>query len=138
VIIVIGLIAVFENLSVGKVIISRQSSSTVEYQTIMPILYRNQIPVLIVEEGNRIVLDRYTYIDILHPGEALISDNRGGINNNSIVCRLVFGNFSMLFTGDIEETGERAVVNRHSRNATVHSTQGSSPPVQEPPRSQNS
>ncbi|MCL2355513.1 MAG: MBL fold metallo-hydrolase [Oscillospiraceae bacterium] len=108
-----GLIPVFENLEVGNVVISRQSTVTYNYQRIMGILYENQIPILIVEEGHRIVLDHYTHIDILHPSAELISDNRGGINNNSIICRLVYGNFSMIFAGDVEQIGERAVVARY-------------------------
>ena len=121
-IIVIGLIAVFENIRVGAVIISKQSSYTQEYEVIMEILYRNQIPILIVEAGNRIVLDRYVYLDILHPGQRLINDNQGGTNNNSIMCRLIFGDFSMLFTGDIEELGERAVVDKYSGTGMLDAT----------------
>lgn len=41
----------------------------------------------------------------------MISDN--AINNNSLVCKLVYKNFSMLFTGDIEEIAEKAIISKY-------------------------
>ena len=38
----------------------------------------------------------------------MISEN--AINNNSLVCKLVYKNFSMLFTGDIEEVAEKEIL----------------------------
>ena len=32
------------------------------------------------------------------------------INNNSLVCKLNYNKFSMLFTGDIEEIAEKEIV----------------------------
>ena len=37
----------------------------------------------------------------------MISDN--GINNNSLMGKLVYNDFSMLFTGDIEEKAEKVI-----------------------------
>ena len=37
-------------------------------------------------------------------GSNMISEN--AINNNSLVCKLVYKNFSILFTGDIEKIAE--------------------------------
>lgn len=53
-------------------------------------------------------------------GSNMISEN--AINNNSLVCKLNFKKFSMLFTGDIEEIAEKAVLtkyNKKSLKATV-------------------
>lgn len=50
----------------------------------------------------------------------MISEN--AINNNSLVCKLKFKKFSMLFTGDIEEIAEKAILtkyNQKSLKATV-------------------
>ena len=38
-------------------------------------------------------------------GSNMISEN--AINNNSLVCKLKFKKFSMLFTGDIEEIADK-------------------------------
>lgn len=53
-------------------------------------------------------------------GSNMISEN--AINNNSLVCKLKFKKFSMLFTGDIEEIAEKAILtkyNQKSLEATV-------------------
>ena len=44
-------------------------------------------------------------------GSNMISEN--AINNNSLVCKLKFKKFSMLFTGDIEEIAEKAILTKY-------------------------
>ena len=46
-------------------------------------------------------------------GSNMISEN--AINNNSLVCKLKFKKFSMLFTGDIEEIAEKAVLTKYNQ-----------------------
>ena len=53
-------------------------------------------------------------------GSNMISENV--INNNSLVCKLNYKKLSMLFTGDIEEIAEKAILtkyNQKSLKATV-------------------
>ena len=47
-------------------------------------------------------------------GENKIKTN--AINNNSLVYKLKYKNFSMLFTGDIEEVAEKAIVSKYLKN----------------------
>lgn len=46
------------------------------------------------------------------PQKDLIHENV--LNNNSIVCKLSYRDFSILFTGDIEEIAEKQIVNLYS------------------------
>jgi competence protein ComEC len=46
-------------------------------------------------------------LEVLHPGESLSTENR---NDNSVSVRLLYGDFSLLLTGDAEEAGERALL----------------------------
>lgn len=41
------------------------------------------------------------------------------INNNSLVCKLNYKKFSMLFTGDIEEIAEKEILYKYSKNLGV-------------------
>ena len=53
-------------------------------------------------------------------GSNMISDN--AINNNSLVCKLNYKKFSMLFTGDIEEIAEKSILEKYRKkalNATI-------------------
>ena len=50
------------------------------------------------------------------------TNDENAINNNSLVCKLNYKKFSMLFTGDIEEIAEKAILtkyNQKSLKATV-------------------
>lgn len=44
------------------------------------------------------------------------------LNNNSLVCKMVYKNFSMLFTGDIEEVAEKAILGKYKNTNTLKST----------------
>lgn len=55
------------------------------------------------------MVEKNVYIDILWPSKNQILENP--LNNNSIVCKLNYYNFSMLFTGDIEEVAEKRILN---------------------------
>ena len=46
-------------------------------------------------------------------GNNIISEN--AINNNSLLCKFKYKQFSMLFTGDIEEVAEKAILNKYGK-----------------------
>lgn len=114
-----GFIAVLDKIKVKKVIISKQAELCNEYETIINIIKEKNIPVQIVKKGDKIQFDKFVYIHILYPTEKLkFSD----INNNSIVCKLIYGNFSMLFTGDIEKEAEEDIINLYNDTKILKST----------------
>ena len=53
-------------------------------------------------------MENNLYFDILWPKEEQIEENK--INNNAIVMKLNYNNFSMMLTGDIEEVAEKEIV----------------------------
>lgn len=71
-----GFIAVLEALHVKKVIIVKEQKWCKEYETIMKIIKNKKIPVIEVKGGDKISLDSYTNIEILHPQKELIEENR--------------------------------------------------------------
>lgn len=52
-----------------------------------------------------------------HHGTNIIYEN--SINNNSLVCKLIYKKFSMLFTGDIEEIAEKDILEKYKNNPNV-------------------
>lgn len=64
-----------------------------------------------MKSGDRINIDKSIYFDILFPEEEQIAENI--LNNNSIVTKLVYKNFSILFTGDIEKLAEDKIVKKY-------------------------
>ena len=76
------------------------------------------IKIKVVEAGKRLKIENNVYFDILWPDtDKMISQN--GINNNSLVCKLTYKNFSMLFTGDIEKEAEDAILNKYKNSSEL-------------------
>lgn len=48
-------------------------------------------------------------------GNNMISEN--AINNNSLLCKFKYKQFSMLFTGDIEEVAEKTILNKYGKSS---------------------
>ncbi len=57
---------------------------------------------------------------ILWPKDERIEENE--INNNSIVAKLSYRKFSCIFTGDIEEIAEKAILKEYKHTNTLNST----------------
>lgn len=106
-----GLIAVLENLNVKQVIVSKQNK-TKEYENIMKIIKNKKIKVKVIKEGDILQIGKNVQIKILGPE---IISKEISTNNSSIVAKLKYNNFSMLFTGDIEEEGEMEMVKKYKQ-----------------------
>lgn len=114
-----GLNAVLENIKVEKIIISKQYDFCEEYERIIEIIKRKNIKVIIVKAGDKINLGANVELQILYPEEKL---RYSELNNNSIVAKLSYYNFSMLFTGDIEKEAEEELVQKYKEINCLKST----------------
>ena len=98
-----GLIEVMEKIKVGKVIVSKQPGESEEYRNILEIIKRKNIEAYVVKAQDRITIEKDLYINILNPAGKLEFND---LNNNAMVAKIIYKNFSMLFTGDIEKAEE--------------------------------
>lgn len=106
-----------EELKVGQVIISRQEHQSDNYLRFKEVVNNKKIEVLQVKKGDKLQIEKEIYFNILWPKEPIsILDNT--LNNNSIVCKLCYKNFSCVFTGDIEEIAEKEILKEHKNNLT--------------------
>ena len=113
-----GLLTVMEELDVGKVFISNQGTESENYKKFKQIVNKKKIKVVVVGKGDKIKINNDLYFDIIWPNNSkLISENV--LNNNSIVCKLNYKNFSLLFTGDIEEIAEKQILQEYKENLEV-------------------
>lgn len=104
-----------KNIKIKNIIIGKQYESSENYQKFLKIVNGKKINVYVVQKGERINIEKDLYIDILWPNEKdMIVDN--WINNNSLVFKLVYKDFSIMFTGDIEEEAEKAILEQYSDN----------------------
>ena len=110
-----------EELKVSKVIISKQYENSENYRRFEQIVKDKKIKVKAVAKGDKLTIERNLYFDILWPNnERLISEN--ALNNNSIVCKLIYNNFSMIFTGDIEEIAEKEMLKEYKKDLGILSS----------------
>ncbi|MGN1383749.1 MAG: DNA internalization-related competence protein ComEC/Rec2 [Clostridia bacterium] len=104
-----GIFTVIENLKVKNIIISKQAEKSENYKKFKEIVANKKINIILVKAGDKIKIDKYIYFKILFPTEKLIMQNP--LNNNSMVSKLNYKSFKMLFTGDIEEIAEKEILN---------------------------
>ena len=109
-------------LKVKNVIISKQGEESENYQKFKEIVKQNKTNVVVVGTTSscpqRLKIDKGLYFEIIWPNnENTMLENV--LNNNSIVFNLHYKNFSMLFTGDIEEIAEKEILKEYKNNLKV-------------------
>lgn len=118
-----GLLYIMQNIKVKNVIIGKQFEKNENYNKFIKIAKQKKINVKTVSKGDKINIEKNLYFEILWPNKSEpISDN--AINNNSLVCKLIYKKFSMLFTGDIEKIAEEKILESYKNetkklNSTV-------------------
>lgn len=113
-----GLLYIMQEIKVNNIIIGKQYKSSENYEEFIKIVKEKKINVKIVEEGEKVSIEDNLYFDIIWPfSDNMISDN--SINNNSLVCKLNYKNYSMLFTGDIEAIAEKAILKKYSKSLNI-------------------
>lgn len=114
-----------EELKVENVIISKQTENSENYEEFKQIIKNKKINVIVVgatsSRPQKLQIEQNLYFDILWPNnEQQVKDNP--LNNNSIVCKLNYNNFSMLFTGDIEKIAEQQILKQYENTSILNAT----------------
>ncbi len=107
---VTGLIDVVKRYKVKKIIytgINHTGPNCLEW---LKVVKEKNVPVVIIDHKQKIVLNKNVYIDILYPCESFLGKNVENLNNTSIVAKLVHKSNSFLFMGDAEREVEEFLV----------------------------
>ena len=105
---VAGLVEVFARYEIGRLITDGEGlGESPIYDEVLLAAERAGTAVHPARVGEIIHLDERVRLEVLHPGDTL---NRESRNENSVSMRLVYGDFSFLFTGDAEEAAEREML----------------------------
>lgn len=108
-----GMAAVFDNFPVKQIYDSGQTTTTFLYRQYLTTIKKKKIPFAVVTGGDKIELGNGAVLQILSPAKPLV-EGKSALNNNSIVAKLIYGNFSMLLTGDAEQEAEAVMVKAFS------------------------
>lgn len=103
-----------------NIVISKQGESSRQYEEFKEKVKQKKINVLVVKKGDRVTIEKGIYFEILWPKDKLISENV--LNNNSMVAKLNYNQFSMLFTGDIEAIAEKQMLQEKKIKADLKAT----------------
>ncbi len=100
-----GMKKVMETFPVKRFLNSGQVYTSATYERMLREIQENKINFVKAVRGQTIEVEPGVKLEVLNPGKKLITDIRSGgsiENANSVVLRLTFGEFAMLFTGDAE------------------------------------
>ena len=102
-----GMKKVFDTFRVKKILDSGQTYGTATYEKLLAEVQQNKTAYVKAVRGQTIELDSGVKFDVLNPGAKLLTEKEVGEgrsvqNANSVVLRLSYGSFAMLFTGDAE------------------------------------
>ncbi len=110
-----GMRRVLENFEVKNFLDSGQIFASKEYERLLRSIKEKQIKFINAKKGMKFDLGAGASLEVLNPqgdGEWITKVRSGGSveNANSVVTRLSYGNFSMLFTGDAESETEEIMM----------------------------
>lgn len=109
-----------QELKIKNIILGKQFEICENYKKFVDIVKEKKIKVVIVEAGQKINIEEHLYFNILWPNSNhKVIDNV--LNNNSLVCKLLYKEFSMLFTGDIEEIAEKEILKEYKNSNVLES-----------------
>ncbi len=110
-----------EEFRVKNIIIGKQFENCENYKKFMNMVKQKNSNVMVVEAGQKINIEKYLSFHVLWPdSQNKITENV--LNNNSLVCKMVYRNFSVLFTGDVEEIAEKTILEKYKNMNILKTT----------------
>jgi competence protein ComEC len=115
-----GMAAVVENFQIGRFAGSGETEDSASFNLLQETLRANNVQMMALAAGDRILLDSATTISVLSPPSKKLGGTVDDVNNNSLVMLLEHGVFRLLITGDAErEALERLVGKKTDLNAIL-------------------
>ena len=109
-----GLISVAEHLKTKNIIISKQINNSKNLYNLVKIANSKNINIIQIRENEIIDIEKDIKLLFLWPrSNEMVLEN--SLNNNSIVCKLYYNDFSILFTGDIEKESEKRIIKEYDK-----------------------
>ncbi|MCM1165839.1 MAG: MBL fold metallo-hydrolase [Lachnospiraceae bacterium] len=97
-----GMHKLLSRFDIGEVVMPEYEAQSLTYKRLMKVINDGNIRFRYAEAGERLLLGEDIFLDIIAPIYLDYSEE----NNLSIVVRLIYGETSFLFTGDLERMGE--------------------------------
>lgn len=105
-----GLVGVLDQIPVRQVLAAQEIEENPSSRELKKLFEEKGLVCHLVTRGQDIPLDSGINLRILHPGPKLLENTHSDENNNCLVVKLTYGQFSLLLTGDLEKEGEEEVM----------------------------
>ncbi|SDW39334.1 DNA internalization-related competence protein ComEC/Rec2 [Tepidimicrobium xylanilyticum] len=100
-----------DNIRIENIYLGYEREGNQLYNQIMDKAIEKGIPVKLLKKGDKVRLCRHGNIYVIGPSHELLNYINISDNDLSLVLLLRYHNFNILFTGDIEELGEKSIQN---------------------------
>lgn len=112
-----GMAALFQNFKIVRIFDNGEAATNAMYKNYLSKIDKLNIPWQQLKSGDVVDLGDGVTFYVFAPSEPLFIDNgQPDLNNNSIVGKMVYKNFSVLFTGDAEQPAEKRILTQWSGN----------------------
>ena len=98
-----GFIPLVDQLTLDRLLVSAAPGESESYAGLLEAARHKKIAVTEAAPGQLWAFDCGLLLEVLGPPQRLYQSTTSDLNNNSIVMMLHYGDYKMLFTGDIEE-----------------------------------
>ena len=103
-------------IKVHKIVIAKAVIRDEAYEELVTLCRSKHVAVMYAEAGD-VLTDGKLRLEVLHPSADYVTDSK---NAYSLVMKLEYGGFHALFTGDVEEDGEKLVADSLPENWECH------------------
>ncbi len=110
-----GLIEVLQRYKVEKILTSGQEHNSDLYREWDKLIEEKGIERIHAKAGQEVIMANGIHLDVLHPTETPGEGATTDLNNNSVVLRLEYDNFSMMLTGDIGVEAEALLLEQNCK-----------------------
>jgi len=107
----IGLIEVLKRYKIENVLWTGIKRDTAEYEEWLKLIKEEGAKIFIAKAGQKVIIPK-SVLEILYPFENLEGQEFNNSNDTSIVAKLIFGENSFLFTGDVSKSVEKKLLDK--------------------------
>ena len=111
-----GMAELFKDFKIKQIYDNGQSANTAMYRNYLKNIKAKNIAYKVLKKGDTFTLGDDVKFTVLSPAKPFTKENTQGVsesgltNNNSIVCKMTYGQFSMMFTGDAQKEAEDQIL----------------------------
>ena len=114
-----GMAALFKAFQIKQIYDNGQAANTAMYKNYLKNIKTKNIAYKALKKGDTITLGDDVKFAVLSPGKPFTKENTQGVsesgltNDNSIVCKMTYGTFSIMFTGDAQKEVEEQLLKNY-------------------------